>query len=152
MTQKRLIKAIFLATLSLTIPASLTAQNPPASTYQPGFWQPKARVDLNRPVAIKLINGTNMMLDYDLTSNIEPSPEQISPGNTAILKGFALPAYILINPTDAKANPNASPPNLKYDVEVSQNNEILVKIRKVDRDTPGDSTLNLNEAGAVYIY
>ncbi|MCU0535798.1 MAG: hypothetical protein MUD14_18065 [Hydrococcus sp. Prado102] len=152
MSLKRLIKAIILATISLSIPVSLTAQNPPASTYQPGFWQPKARVDLNRPVAIRLINETNMMLDYDLTTNIEPSPEQISPGNTAILKGFALPVYILINPTDTSSTPNSSPPNLKYDVEVSQNNEILVKIRKVAPDTPGDSTLNLNEAGAIYIY
>ncbi|NJK47787.1 hypothetical protein HC931_06050 [Candidatus Gracilibacteria bacterium] len=54
MTPKRLIKAIFLAILSLIIPTLLTAQNPPASTYQPGFWQPKARVDLNRPIAMMI--------------------------------------------------------------------------------------------------
>jgi hypothetical protein len=152
MNLKRLTIATFLATINLAFSLSLVAQNPPASTYNPGFWQPRARIELNRPTAIRLINETDVTLEYDLTTNIKPSPQQISPGKTAVLKGFPIPAYILINATNSGTNPGSSQFNLKYDVQVSQDNEILVKIRKVDRDTPGDTTINLHETGAIYIY
>ncbi|MBW4665665.1 MAG: hypothetical protein KME01_15965 [Chroococcus sp. CMT-3BRIN-NPC107] len=34
--------------IGLTVP--VLAQNPPARTYQPGYWQPIARVNSNSPV------------------------------------------------------------------------------------------------------
>jgi hypothetical protein len=152
MNLKHLTIATVIATFGLAIPILLSAQNPPASTYRPGVWQPVARVDVKRPIAIKLVNETDVTLDYDLTNNIKPSPQQISPGKTSELKEIPLPAYILINPTDASSTPGSPSFNLQYDVAVSQDNTITVTIRKIDRDVPGNTTLNLNETGAIYVY
>jgi hypothetical protein len=47
---------------------------------------------------------------------------------------------------------NSSEFNLKYDVVVDNDNTAIVKIRKVDKDTPGNTTFNLHETGAIYVY
>jgi hypothetical protein len=125
-------------------------QHHPAKTYKPGFWQPSARVDINRPIIIKLINETDVTLNYDLTTNIEKSPEQLEAGKEVSLKDFPIPAYLLINP--AASTPDMSEFNLKYDVAVDTNNTAIVKIRKVDNETPGNTTFNLHETGAIYVY
>jgi hypothetical protein len=125
-------------------------QHHPAKTYKPGFWQPAARVDINRPIVIKLINETDVTLNYDLTTNIEKSPEQLEPGKETSFKDFPIPVYLLINP-DASVS-NTSEFNLKYDVVVDDNNTAIVRIRKVAEGTPGNTTLNLHETGAIYIY
>jgi hypothetical protein len=152
MNLKHLTTATFITTLSLLFPLSLAAQDPPASTYRPGNWQPVARIDTKRPFAITLVNETDITLDYDLTANITPAPQQVSPGKTSVLKGFAVPAYILINPTSSQVVLSASSFNLKYEVNVKEDNTVMVKVRKVSGDTPGDTTLNLQETGAIYIY
>lgn len=126
------------------------AQTPPAKTYQPGFWQPAARVDVNRPIVIKLINETDITLNYDLTTNIDKSPEQLEPGKEISLKDFPIPAYLLINPDSSITN--TSEFNLRYDVTVDTDNTAIVKILKVDSETAGNTTFNLHETGAIYIY
>ena len=145
-----LIKALLLTALSLTFPALILAQNPPARTYQPGPWQPVARVDISRPLEIQIINKTDLLLDYDLSSNINPSPRQLIPGETATLKGFTIPAYILVNRSIAASDP--VPVNLKYEVSVDENNVIKLTITKIPESEPGFSTFNLNKEGAIYIY
>ncbi len=65
--------------LGLAFPPSLPAQNPPATTFQPGPWQPVARVNTSRPVEIKIINQTDIDLNYDLSANINSSPQLLSP-------------------------------------------------------------------------
>ncbi|MGK7872148.1 MAG: hypothetical protein AB4426_02170 [Xenococcaceae cyanobacterium] len=150
MRTKILTTAALLTTISLMISAPLKAQNPPASTYQPGFWQPVARVDLNRPLEIKLINQTPLVLEYDLTTNRQVSPQQLLPEKTAVLKELPLPAYLLIN---AESSNSQSPlVNLKYEVAVTDDNVVTVKIKEISDDIPGDTTLNLHETGAIYIY
>lgn len=149
MKLKYLILASCLTIFNFTSLSSVLAQDPPASTYKPGFWQPKARVDVRRPIEIKLVNETNINLEYDLTANIEQKPERLLAGKTSILKGLSVPAYLLINPDSSIAN--ASSFNLKYDVSTT-NNLVTVKIKKVSSDNPGDTTLNLHETGAIYIY
>lgn len=141
---------VFLVSASAAISWPLVAQNPPASTYQPGFWQPAARVDLKRPIAIKLRNETDLTLNYDLTTNINKKPEQLAAGEEAALSELPIPAYLLINP--APLTSDTSEFNLKYEISVDENNVVLVKIRKVAPEIPGDSAFNLHETGAIYIY
>lgn len=126
--------------------------NPPASTYQPGPWQPVARVDVNRPVEIQIINQTQIPLEYDLTANITPSAQQIMVGETTTLNNVSMPIYLLIY-RSSKASPAVPGSlNLKYDVSVNDNNTVTITVTQVDENTPGYSTFNLNKQGAIYIY
>jgi hypothetical protein len=146
-----LVKALLLTALSLTFPNLALTQNPPARTYQPGPWQPVARVDTSRPIQILIFNHTDILLDYDLTSNINPSPRRLMPGETATLKGFTIPAYILVNRSISASG--SVPINLKYEVRVDENNVVKLTVTKVSDDAePGYSTFNLNKEGAIYIY
>ncbi|MGH2415561.1 MAG: hypothetical protein ACRDEA_18100 [Microcystaceae cyanobacterium] len=139
-----------LSTFSLTIAAPLVAQDVPAQTYQPGFWQPIARVNLKRPVTIKLINETDVPIEYGLSNNSELPPTSISPGDNAVMAGFPIPAYVLINFVSSASD--QSDYNLKFDVVVDQDNVVIVKVQKINGDIPGNTTLNLHETGAIYIY
>jgi len=52
----RFLTLSLVLSLGLVFPPSLPAQNPPATTFHPGPWQPVARVNMSRPVEIKIIN------------------------------------------------------------------------------------------------
>ena len=149
MKSKILTTAALLVTANLIISVPVLAQDPPARTYQPGFWQPVARVNINRPIAIKLINQTEVVLEYSLTANEAP-PRQLLPRNTAVLREIPLPAYVLINPTSS--NLDSSRVYLKYEVAVGNDNVVTVKIRQISGDIPGNTTLNIQENGAIYLY
>jgi hypothetical protein len=150
MLYKILIMATLFSTFSCmtSLPVGV-GQNPPATTYRPGFWQPVARVNIRRPIEIKLINQTDIPLEYDLTTNQDIAPKPISPGDTAIIKEFPIPAYILINPK--AGTPDTPTFNLKFAVSAI-NNVVTVGIQKVGEEIPGNTTLNLHETGALYIY
>jgi hypothetical protein len=144
-----LLTAILIASLSLMVTSPTVAQDPPAETYQPGFWQPVARVDVKRPVTIKLVNQTDLTLDYGVTE-IKIEPKILSPEATATLTKFDLPLYLVIYP--ASSNPNSSRINLKYKVSVNEDNLVTVDIYQASDDTPGNRTFNLQETGAIYLY
>ena len=60
---KQIVKLTgFALVIGLTVPA--LAQNPPARTYQPGYWQPIARVNSKSPVTVTLVNQTKFPLSY----------------------------------------------------------------------------------------
>lgn len=146
----RLLTISLLLSLGLAFPSALLAQNPPAATFQPGPWQPVARVDISRPVVIKIVNQTDVDLNYDLSANIDSSPQLLSPGADTTLRGFVIPAYILINRANSAADPYSS--SLIYAVEVNKDNLVTINVTKVPGSTPGYTTFNLNQQGAIYIY
>ena len=142
MKLQRLTTPTLIVTLSLFTFDPIAAQ-PPAETYQPGYWQPVARVDINRPLEITFVNQTGLVMEYALTTNEAP-PRQLLPRNTAVLKEIPVPAYILISPeTPLK--------NVKYETKVTDN-VVIVTIRQISDSLPGDTTLNIDETGAVYVY
>lgn len=147
---KFLAASILLTTAVIGTSPVTIAQNPPAQTFQPGPWQPIARVDAKRPVGVKIINQTDLLLDYDLTANINPSPKQVTPGETTKLDSVRLPAYVLINPSLSTTEVAAH--SLIYSVAVDENNVITVTVTKTDSDAPGYTTLNINRSGAIYAY
>lgn len=151
MKKSALLPALLITMLGVTLPPLTTlAQDPPARTFQPGPWQPVARVDISRPIEIQIFNNTGLMLDYDLTANINPSPRQIQPGETTTLKGFTLPAYILVNRSVSAAS--RSEASLVYQVSVESNNVVKLTITQAAAADPGYSTLNIDRKGAIYIY
>jgi hypothetical protein len=105
---------------------------------------------MSRPVEIKIINQTDIDLNYDLSANIDSSPQLLSPGTETTLKGFVIPAYILINRANAASDPDSS--SLIYAVEVNKDNLVTITVTKVPGSTPGYTTFNLNQQGAIYIY
>ncbi|WP_041933147.1 hypothetical protein [Gloeothece verrucosa] len=151
---KSLISVTLLATISLTLALKNVAQNPPAKTYQPGFWQPVARVEVKRPLAIQLVNETDIPLEYDFTTSYDVPPQPIQPKQTVTLEEqFRLPAYLLINPSSQSSTASGGTPfNLKFNVDVNKDNVVTVKIVKVDSNTPGNTTFNIHETGAIYVY
>lgn len=148
---KFLAVSLLLTTSGLAIPVVTLAQNPPAETFQPGPWQPIARVDVKRPVGVKIINQTDILIDYDLTANIRSSPVQIAPGEAATLKTVNIPAYVLINRSVSLSEfPTYS---LNYAVSVDENNLVTVTVTKIaNDDSPGYTTLNINRQGAIFAY
>lgn len=124
-------------------PGISNAQNPPAETYQPGFWQPLNRVNPQRPIRVRFVNRTGLNLEYALTTNEAP-PRQLPPGEVAVLREIPVPAYFVINP-DAPLR------QLKYDVTVADN-VVTVTMRQISDDLPGDTTFSISETGGIYIY
>ena len=150
------VAAIVLGTLPAIAPTqsiaqTIIAQDPPAKTYQPGFWQPAARVAVNRPILIEVKNNTDELIDYNLTTNQVASPVKIEPGKSSSIKDFQLPAYLLINFSSATVDPSQFV--LKYEVTVDEKtNTLTVKVNKAGGDAPGNRTLNISETGAIYLY
>ncbi|MGK7945052.1 MAG: hypothetical protein AB4058_11350 [Microcystaceae cyanobacterium] len=141
--------SLCLSTVNLTS-LVVTAQDPPAQTYQPGFWQPVARVDLNRPITLNLINETGLELDYAIT-NIDPDPIPIAVNVTETLENVSPELYIVLYPTSN--NPNSSRIALNYQVEVTEDNRINVRILTTEgEEGAGDRSINLQATGAIYIY
>ncbi|MBL1209324.1 hypothetical protein [Geminocystis sp. GBBB08] len=142
------ISSLVFATGSLTIIPAI-AKTPPAETFQPGFWQPIARVDVTKPITLKIINDSGILLDYALTdSTLEPSSLGIS--ETEILKHFQPPAYVVIYP--GIKTPNASRINLKYSVEVTSGNVIELRVTQIDSVSQGNRTFNLQKTGAIFVF
>lgn len=125
------------------------AQNLPAETYQPGFWQPVARVDTKLPVTIKLVNKTDFAVDYAVTTE-KITPFGIKSQETTTITEVKIPLYLVIYPNSS--NPNSSRINLKYSVQVDDNNVVTVNISEVDNNTPSNRTLNIQETGAIFLY
>jgi serine/threonine protein kinase len=124
-------------------------KNPPAQTYQPGFWQPAARINPKHPFKIKLVNQTNTAIEYALTTN-EFAPRQLRAKESAVLTYIPLDGYLLIN--SIQSSPNAEvPTSLQFEVTVS-GNVATVSIRQERSDRPADSTINVHQSGAIYIF
>ncbi|MCU0536833.1 MAG: protein kinase [Hydrococcus sp. Prado102] len=137
-----------LATPEASAPAPRT-KNPPAQTYQPGFWQPVARINPKHPFKIKLVNQTNTAIEYALTTN-EFAPRQLSSKESAVLTYIPLDGYLLINSTQSSQSAEV-PTSLQFEVTVS-GNVATVSIRQERSDRPADSTINVNQSGAIYIF
>lgn len=135
--------------LSLPLASPIFAQNPPAETYQPGFWQPAARVELNRPITIQLINETGLAINYAVT-NIDPTPVLIKAEETVTLDNVDPDLYIVLYPDSS--NPNSSIISLNYKIEVTAENVVKVMIKQAAEGEVGDRSINLQKTGAIYIY
>ncbi|MGY6530998.1 MAG: hypothetical protein ACXITR_13825 [Cyanobacterium sp.] len=128
-----------------------TNNNPPAQTYQPGFWQPVARVDTEKPISLNIINQTGIFLDYSFT-NENLTPTVLRPDDTATIRSLnpGSSIYLVIYPD--LNTPNASRINLRYSVEVSEDNVINLTISVIDEISRGNRTFNLQPTGAIFLY
>lgn len=126
-----------------------TAQNPPAETYQPGFWQPVARVDLNRPINIKIINKAGILIDYAVT-DVRMAPISVDVDKTVLIENIEPSIYIVIYP-DTK-DPNSSRIYLYYEINVTEDNIVEITVKQTEDGTKSHRTFNLQTTGAIFLY
>ena len=147
--------ATLLAILTISLPRQTLAQNLPAETYQPGYWQPIDRFDTKRPVEVLLINKTEIPLEYDITDMRSTNPQALRAGEIGTLKNFGDSAYIVVYPT-ISVDPN-NPLTLRFNVKVEEDNKIIVFIENgtISKKNPnflGHRAINLQENGGIYLY
>lgn len=140
------IASVFLSILGLGIPTFTLvslAEDPPAKTYQPGPWQPVARVNSEANIQVNIINQTGVSLDYSLTTG-EIEIRQVAAGNTAQLTNLPEDAYILINP-------KASQFSLQFEINVTEESIVNITVQQ-SADPSGESTVNIQSNGGIYKY
>lgn len=130
--------------VSLAVPA--LAQTPPATTYQPGYWQPVARVNPKSPITVTLVNQTGVRLNYN---QLDGSAEGDLPvGASKQVSGITLPSNIAVyDPSPQAATGRAG--GLKY---VTSGNGNDVKVTILPTRSGRDQVVNISRTGAVYIY
>lgn len=113
----------------------------PASTFHPGSWQPITRINPDQPFQLVVDNQSDLPLEYSLTTGATRS---MAAHSKASLNSVAVPTHILIYSPVANSS-------LQYTVS-SVSNTIFVKVQQKATDIPGNSSLAVNQSGAVYVY
>ena len=141
-----------LSSLLITAPFSIVlAQDPPATTYKSGFWQHVADFDANKKITVKLVNQTEIPLEFGLTGNEEVPSEKIEAGQTGTLPNVSNSANIAVYP-GIPLDPDR-PVVLKFEVKVDpKTNTINVNVMKAEQGFIGHRSINLQKTGKVYLY
>lgn len=113
----------------------------PASTYNPGPWQPTARINPSQPVMVSIINQTRNTLEIGLTTG--QTNTQIQPGATAKINIPVLNSNIVINSVTGAAI-------LDYQIDTNDN-QVTVTV-KSGSGVAGDNAINIQSNGGIYIY
>jgi hypothetical protein len=115
-------------------------------SFQPGFWQPVARVDPTETVRLQIINQSGASLEYGLTTD-ESIIAELEPGDQASLGVSSLPASLNISTV---SRPPFDVLSLLYEVE-AVDNLVTVTVGLKD-DVEGDRVVDINPDGGIYIY
>jgi hypothetical protein len=129
-----------LAMGGLAIPAP--AQNPPASTYRGGPFQPVARIDPAKAVQIKIVNKNTEPVEFIVTT--QTGFRRLAPGQSTQLSGIRLPAYLTISPIRDRTA-------IRYVVTTDSKNNISI-VEVYPAGTTGHRSLNIDQTGGVYIF
>ncbi|MGI0491969.1 hypothetical protein ACN4EG_09160 [Alkalinema pantanalense CENA528] len=106
------------------------------------FWVPAARVDLQKPAKIQLINKTQETLEYLITTHT--NFRRLAPGQSVMLSDFQPPVFVNINSLRDSGN-------VEYSVTVDKSSNVAnVEIKPTIGQ--GNRTLNLDKTGAIYLY
>lgn len=135
----------------------------PCHHLSAGFWQPVGRFDPKKPVKVKLVNKTDVALDYDI-SNLESfPPASVAPGETVLLENFGDNAYIMVYPENATPSTPEQSFLLKFTVPVDArtqmvgaDNVAVITVTKGDVNIEerfyGHRSINLQPTGAIFFY
>lgn len=138
-------KLFYAGLLCVSFNAPVLAQQP-AQTYSPGYWQPIARVNPQRPVTVTLVNQTEMPLKYNFLDDRAEADLRV--GDRVDFKNVALPLNIAVyDPSPEAAAGEES--NLDYTVTV-RNNAVTIYVQPVNDE--GHRVVNVARTGAVYLY
>lgn len=143
--------SIFSTVLTFNSFSPVLAQDPPAKTYQPGFWQPVADFNPKEKVTIQLNNQTEIPLEYGIAGTEENLSDKVDAGKMKVIETAENSANIAIYP-DISIDPDM-PFVLKFEVGVEpKSNTINVNVMKAERGFIGHRSLNLQKTGKIYLY
>jgi hypothetical protein len=132
--------AVGLSLVSATVAVPTIAATPAVVQSQDVVrWEPLARINLEKPFTIEISNSTNETLEYLVTT--QTNFRSITPGQKVQLNSLPLPVFLNINAT--------RPIGVKYRLSVDRN---IVKVDLKLTPGQGDTTLNIDDKGAIYLY
>ncbi|MEN9206327.1 MAG: hypothetical protein Q6J68_05635 [Thermostichales cyanobacterium SZTDM-1c_bins_54] len=117
----------------------------PAATFQPGFWQPRVRIDPRQPVQVRIENRLAERVDYEDVEN-QSLTRPILPGQSLRLQVMA-PAFLnIVTP----------PPRLEistlFDLRVEPNNTLVIQVRESPDYFGGERVVQVDAQGGVYVF
>ena len=133
--------------LSANLPTSAASQfgrtEPTIPAIAASPWYPVARINPSQPFTVQIQNHTGIVLDYASTTN-EFAPRRLYPRNTGTVALLSLPVYLLVSPINPRFN-------LKYSVTTNKNT-VIVTVTQLPNNTPGNTTVNIQETGGIFVY
>jgi hypothetical protein len=102
-------------------------------------WEPLARIKLDQPFQVEVKNTTPESLDYVVST--QTNFRTIAPGETVTMNSLKLPLFLNINAQRSVG--------VKYLLSVEKNR---VKVGLKLTPSQGDTTLNIDDKGAIYLY
>jgi hypothetical protein len=138
MAQCSLAVGCLLVSASFSLP-TIAATGETVQSQDVVRWEPLARVNLEKPFKIEISNSTNETLEYLVTT--QTNFRSIAPGEKVQLNSLPLPVFLNINATRAIG--------VKYRLSVERN---IVKVDLKLTGGQGDTTLNIDDKGAIYLY
>jgi hypothetical protein len=137
------IAASLLAATMLTSPAvraeQLATEPTPIESETSVKWVPLARINQAKPVTIELHNKTAEPLEYLITTHTDF--RILAPGATVSLIVSDFPTFLNVNAQRSVG--------VKYQLNVKDNN---IKVDLNLTNGQGDTTLNIHDLGAIYLY
>ncbi len=132
-----------LVTVCLPVATQFRADAVPAGAIAAAPWQPVARINPQKAYKVQIVNQTGVPLEYASTTN-EFAPRRLKPGATGTLMQLPLPIYLLISPVDPRFN-------LKFAVATNQN-VVTITVRQLPELQPGNTTVNIQQTGGIFVY
>ena len=146
MKRQILTTIALVASIGAATPTVVFSQpNTRSNSFAPGFWQPQAQVNPNRPITVILLNQAEIPVSYSLT----PAPETVlPPGGTANI------GVRNITRISDIANINIyAGDELVYDYNANPiDNQVFVRIRRAGRLARADKSVYIDEQGRVYSF
>lgn len=131
----------------LAAPILLTAPALAQDTFQPGFWQPIARVNPAQPVRVLIMNNSGASIEFDSFSTLVPLP-QLQPSESAVILLDTLPEFINIS---ALSEPPFSEIPLRFSLSEEPGNTVRVDVSIEFDSFAGDRVVTVDDTGAVYV-
>jgi hypothetical protein len=143
--QSTLAALLTIGLLNTIVPPS-HAQPAPSISDNPSnksdFWVPAARLDPSKPQRITIVNKTNILLEYLITTHTDF--RTLDAGKSATLSDIDTPLFLNINSQESNYS-------VKYSVSVDKKTNTLI-VTVTQTDSEDSRVLNINETGAVYLY
>lgn len=140
---KPLAVVALLLTVGLPLSSAIATKAIPSQAVAASPWEPIARINPRKPFQVQLDNQAGTTLEYASTTN-EFSPRRLASGGTTVLNRLPLPVYLLISPINPRFN-------LKYRVSVNQNS-VYIRVQQLPENRPGNTTINIQETGGIFVY
>jgi hypothetical protein len=128
--------------LLITAPSGVIAapiSSPQVQSEDVVRWEPLARIKLDQPFQVEVKNTTPETLDYLVST--QTNFRTIAPGETVVMNSLSLPLFLNINAQRSTG--------VKYLLSVEENR---VKVSLKLTAGQGDTTLNIDDKGAIYLY